>query len=72
VDATGQFDDRTENALADFQRTRGLPATGNLSPPTLDALGLDARQILSARTAPVGGDLETGSREDRDGGAARP
>lgn len=50
VDPTGTFDDRTQTALGDFQRARGLPATAALDRPTLDALGLDPREV-----APSGG-----------------
>ncbi|GEJ55913.1 peptidoglycan-binding domain-containing protein [Anaeromyxobacter diazotrophicus] len=45
VDPTGNFDDRTQTALGDFQRARGLPATAALDRPTLDALGLDPREV---------------------------
>src|SRR6185369_1095588 len=43
VDLTGRFDDRTQTALMDFQRARGLPSTGNLNQPTVEALGIDPR-----------------------------
>ena len=49
VDPAGTFDDRTQTALMDFQRARGLPATGDLYPPTIDALGLDPRDVMPAR-----------------------
>lgn len=48
VDATGTFDAATQTALADFQRSRGLPATGNLNADTAAALGLDPRQVRPA------------------------
>lgn len=49
VDLTGRFDDPTRQALTQFQRARGLPATGNLTPPTVDALGLDPRDVMPVR-----------------------
>jgi peptidoglycan hydrolase-like protein with peptidoglycan-binding domain len=49
VDATGRFDDPTQSALMDFQRARALPPTGNLNAPTVDALGLDPREVMPAR-----------------------
>jgi peptidoglycan hydrolase-like protein with peptidoglycan-binding domain len=49
VDPGGTFDDRTQTALMDFQRARGLPATGNLNQPTIDALGIDPRDVMPAR-----------------------
>jgi len=49
VDPTGAFDDRTRAALMDFQRARGLPANASLDQPTLDALGLDPRDVKPAR-----------------------
>ena len=33
----------------DFQRARGLPATASLDQPTLDALGLDPRDVTPER-----------------------
>ncbi len=49
VDPTGSFDARTETALMDFQRARGLPATGNLNSPTVEALGVDPRDVMPVR-----------------------
>jgi peptidoglycan hydrolase-like protein with peptidoglycan-binding domain len=49
LDLTGTFDDRTQTALMDFQRARGLPATGNLNRPTVDALGVDPRDVMPVR-----------------------
>ncbi len=49
VDPTGSFDARTETALMDFQRARGLPATGNLNSPTVEALGMDPRDVMPVR-----------------------
>jgi len=49
VDLTGNFDDRTQTALMDFQRARGLPATGNLNAPTVEALGIDPRDVMPVR-----------------------
>jgi peptidoglycan hydrolase-like protein with peptidoglycan-binding domain len=49
VDLTGRFDDHTQTALQDFQRARGLPPTGNLDQPTVEALGLDPREVLPVR-----------------------
>ena len=56
VDPTGTFDDRTQTALMDFQRARGLPATGNLNNPTVEALGIDPRDVMpvhGSRPAPA-------------------
>jgi peptidoglycan hydrolase-like protein with peptidoglycan-binding domain len=49
VDMNGRFDGRTQQALTDFQRARGLPSTGNLNPPTVEALGLDPRDVMPVR-----------------------
>jgi peptidoglycan hydrolase-like protein with peptidoglycan-binding domain len=49
LDLTGSFDERTQTALSDFQRARGLPATGNLNQPTVEALGLDPRDVMPVR-----------------------
>ena len=49
VDPGGTFDDRTQTALMDFQRARGLPAKGELNQPTIDALGLDPRDVMPVR-----------------------
>ncbi len=61
VDPGGTFDDRTQTALMDFQRARGLPATGKLNQPTIDALGLDPRDVMPVRgTVASPDDLRTG------------
>jgi peptidoglycan hydrolase-like protein with peptidoglycan-binding domain len=61
VDPGGTFDDRTQTALMDFQRARGLAATGKLNQPTIDALGLDPRDVMPVRgTVGAPGDLRTG------------
>ena len=49
VDLSGSFDQPTQTALTEFQRARGLPATGNLNAPTIDALGLDPRDVMPVR-----------------------
>jgi peptidoglycan hydrolase-like protein with peptidoglycan-binding domain len=49
VDLSGSFDQPTQSALSEFQRARGLPATGNLNTPTMDALGLDPRDVMPVR-----------------------
>ena len=49
VDLSGRFDQPTQDALAQFQRARGLPSTGNLNAPTIDALGLDPRDVQPER-----------------------
>ena len=49
LDLSGRFDERTQTALGDFQRARGLPATGNLNQPTVEALGLDPREVMPVR-----------------------
>ena len=54
VDLSGTFDQPTQSALSQFQRARGLPATGNLNAPTMDALGIDPRDVM-----PVRGDADT-------------
>jgi peptidoglycan hydrolase-like protein with peptidoglycan-binding domain len=45
----GAWGPRTAEAVASFQRSRGLPSTGELNPPTISALGLDPNN-LSAET----------------------
>jgi peptidoglycan hydrolase-like protein with peptidoglycan-binding domain len=57
VDLSGRFDDRTQTALMDFQRARGLPSTGNLNQPTVEALGIDPREVM-----PVRGEKEEGEK----------
>ncbi len=61
VDLTGTLDDRTQTALMDFQRARGLEATGQVDAFTIDALGIDPREV-----APVRG-LDPDSDEERHG-----
>jgi len=63
VDPSGRFDDRTQTALMDFQRARGLPATAAIDQPTADALGLDPREMTPTgrtATAPAGGPAPEG------------
>ncbi|HET9597528.1 MAG TPA: peptidoglycan-binding domain-containing protein [Anaeromyxobacteraceae bacterium] len=81
VDPSGTFDDRTQTALMDFQRARGLPATGNLNNPTIEALGIDPRDVMpvhGSRPAPARDTASgssgttssgTGSATDRPGNA---
>jgi peptidoglycan hydrolase-like protein with peptidoglycan-binding domain len=45
VDASGTFDAATQTALADFQRSRGLPATGNVNADTAAALGISPDEV---------------------------
>jgi peptidoglycan hydrolase-like protein with peptidoglycan-binding domain len=45
----GAWGPRTAEAVAGFQRSRGLPSTGELNPATISALGLDPNN-LSAET----------------------
>ena len=66
VDLSGRFDDPTRQALSEFQRARGLPATGNLNPPTVDALGLDPRDVM-----PVRGERPTNPRDPNPEGSLR-
>jgi peptidoglycan hydrolase-like protein with peptidoglycan-binding domain len=49
VDLSGDFDPLTQRALTDFQRARGLPATGNLNSSTIEALGVDPRDVMPVR-----------------------
>ena len=63
VDPGGTFDDRTQTALMDFQRARGLPATGNLNQSTIDALGLDPRDVMPVRGT-VGAPEGRGSQDE--------
>jgi peptidoglycan hydrolase-like protein with peptidoglycan-binding domain len=65
VDPTGTFDDRTQTALMDFQRARGLPATGNLNNPTVEALGIDPRDVM-----PVHGSRPAPSRDTSPSGTS--
>ncbi len=67
VDVSGTFDQPTQTALADFQRARGLPATGNLNAPTIDALGLDPRDVAPSGEGAAATGLGSGA-----GGARRP
>ena len=49
VEPSGRFDDQTKMALNDFQRSRGLPETGNLSADTAAALGIDPNEVMPVR-----------------------
>jgi peptidoglycan hydrolase-like protein with peptidoglycan-binding domain len=49
VEGTGRYDDQTRTAVRDFQRSRGLGATGNLNPDTAQALGLDPESVIPVR-----------------------
>lgn len=49
IELTGKFDDSTRTALADFQSSRGLPNTGNLSSQTAAALGIDPVDVMPVR-----------------------
>jgi peptidoglycan hydrolase-like protein with peptidoglycan-binding domain len=48
----GVWGPRTERALAKFQRSRGLEATGNLNPTTASALGLNPNNLSSSAQVP--------------------
>jgi peptidoglycan hydrolase-like protein with peptidoglycan-binding domain len=52
VEATRAWDDQTRTALRDFQRSRGLPTTGNLNADTAAALGLDPERVIPVRGPP--------------------
>lgn len=47
--APGVYDERTRTAVAAFQRSHGLEATGELSGATARALGLAPADVLPAR-----------------------
>jgi peptidoglycan hydrolase-like protein with peptidoglycan-binding domain len=49
VELTGEYDSSTRSALTAFQRARGLPATGNLNSPTVEALGIDPSDVTPVR-----------------------
>jgi peptidoglycan hydrolase-like protein with peptidoglycan-binding domain len=51
IELTGKFDEATRTALADFQRSRGLPSTGNLGTETAAALGIDPQDVMPVRGA---------------------
>jgi peptidoglycan hydrolase-like protein with peptidoglycan-binding domain len=48
----GVWGPRTERAVAQFQRSRGLEATGNLNPTTASALGLNPNNLSSSAQVP--------------------
>jgi peptidoglycan hydrolase-like protein with peptidoglycan-binding domain len=48
----GRWGPRTERALVQFQRSRGLEATGNLTPATAAALGLNSNDLSQNAPAP--------------------
>ena len=50
LDPSGTFDAATQTALADFQRSRGLPATGNINADTAAALGIAPEEVRPARS----------------------
>lgn len=72
VDLNGTFDQPTQTALAQFQRARGIPATGNLNAPTIDALGLDPRDVEPRREDPTATGLGAGGADDRPARPAPP
>ena len=49
VNVSGAFDDSTRTALLEFQKSRALPGSGALDKPTLDALGIDPRDVTPVR-----------------------
>ena len=49
VEPSGVFDGATKVALGDFQRSRGLPETGNLNADTAASLGIDPAEVMPAR-----------------------
>ena len=61
VQVTGTYDYDTRIALRQFQATRGLPATGRLDALTVEALGIDPRDVTPVRGA---GDLDETWRND--------
>jgi peptidoglycan hydrolase-like protein with peptidoglycan-binding domain len=64
IELSGAFDAQTRTAMGDFQRSRGLPATGNLTPDTAEALGLDPREVMPVRGS--GADHEPADPARRD------
>lgn len=51
----GTWGPGTEGALQRFQRERGFEATGQLTPPTIAALGLDPNNLVASAEAALGG-----------------
>jgi peptidoglycan hydrolase-like protein with peptidoglycan-binding domain len=49
--ADGVWGPSTQNALTRFQRSRGLDATGQLTPTTISALGLDPNNLAGSAAA---------------------
>lgn len=47
----GVWGPRTQRALSDFQRSRGLDASGQLNPTTISALGLDPNNLSASAAA---------------------
>jgi hypothetical protein len=72
VEPSGRFDDPTRTALNDFQRSRGLPETGNLSADTAAALGIDPGEVMPVRgsdeTQGMGRDAPAGAPSGEGGG----
>ena len=69
VAVTSTWDDGTRSALASFQRSRNLPATGELDPATSQALGFDASSVLPVRgvaSPGAGGPYERYDPDDLD------
>jgi peptidoglycan hydrolase-like protein with peptidoglycan-binding domain len=63
VDLSGEFDPLTRRALTDFQRARGLPATGNLNTSTVEALGVDPRDVMPVRGSSAPSDESDGPND---------
>jgi peptidoglycan hydrolase-like protein with peptidoglycan-binding domain len=72
VEPSGRFDDQTRTALNDFQRSRGLPETGNLNADTAAALGMDPNEVMPVRgsdeTQGMGRDAPAGAPTGESGG----
>jgi peptidoglycan hydrolase-like protein with peptidoglycan-binding domain len=74
VDETGRFDRATRDALLAFQRSVGLPATGNVNAEAAARLGLAPEVLLPRAERAAAGSGEPGGRDAgvwRGGGARR-
>jgi peptidoglycan hydrolase-like protein with peptidoglycan-binding domain len=53
VQTTSTWDDSTRAALASFQRSQQLPATGSIDTATAQALGVDPASVMPVRAMEV-------------------
>ena len=66
----GQMGPETQSALREFQRSQGMPRSGNLDQQTLSALGVSAEGQLSQSTSARGQGSQTSGTSSLSSGAS--